>query len=39
MLDEVDEIIFDFKRKMYSWLRKTNEDDRFQKLQERQRLI
>ena len=27
-LDEVDEIIFNFKRKVYSWLKETNEDDR-----------
>ena len=27
-LDEVDEMIFNFKRKVHSWLKETNEDDR-----------
>ena len=27
-LDEADEIIFNFKRKVHSWLKETNEDDR-----------
>ena len=30
-LDEVDEMIFNFKRKVHSWLRETNEDDRCSK--------
>ena len=28
-LDEVDERVFNFKRKVYSWLKKTNEDNIF----------
>ena len=27
-LDEVDEIIFNFKRKVHSWLKEINEDDK-----------
>ena len=27
-LDEVDEMIFNFKRKVHSWLKETNEDDK-----------
>ena len=30
-LDEVDEMIFNFKRKVHSWLKETNEDDRCSK--------
>ena len=30
-LDEVDEMIFNFKRKVYSWLMGTNEDGRYSK--------
>ena len=30
-LDEVDEMIFNFKRKLHSWLKETNEDDRYSK--------
>ena len=30
-LDEVDEMVFNFKRKVHSWLKETNEDDRFSK--------
>ena len=27
-LDEVDEMVFNIKRKVHSWLKETNEDDR-----------
>ena len=30
-LDEVDEMIFNFKRKVHSWLKETNDDDRCSK--------
>ena len=30
-LDGVDEMIFNFKRKVHSWLKETNEDDRCSK--------
>ena len=29
--EEVDEMIFNFKTKMHSWLKETNEDDRYSK--------
>ena len=34
-LDEVDEMIFNFKRKVHSWLKETNEDDRCSKASSR----
>ena len=30
-IDEVDEMIFNFKRKVHSWLKETNENDRCSK--------
>ena len=30
-LDEVDEMILNFKRKLHSWLKEKNEDDRYSK--------
>ena len=38
-LDELDEIIFNFKGKVHSWLKKTNEPDRSSKASSRQRVV
>ena len=37
-LDEVDEMIFNFKRKVHSWLKETNEDDRCSKAPSRTKI-